>query len=1543
MKKIILTHWTKAVLFACAALIVCGFSAGLSASAQNSDTWDGGGTPDGNWENGLNWGGAAPVAGDFLFFDTSSQLSATNNYTAGTVFGGLVFNGTAGSFSLSGNGLVLAAPVQDASGNLTGGGITNMAVVSETNALEVTWPDGFHNVINAAAGQLNLAGAITRNADATINFNTSGGGINLAGSGLTNDASANGGLLGGWAMIGTGNNTGNWAALDANGNVIAYAGYTAESGNFTSATGGNFKETANNGTLKITAESGSSFVDMNTLLCNPGTSHGETIEANTASNPIRLGPYGGIMNVNGHSENVNIGGGSTYFLTAGGATANNPGELTLVQIGNNSGNLAINSIIENNGTGAVTVNEVGSVNYNQANTYSGGTHIHFGEAYLQGGANFGSGPIYVYPGGRADFGGNNGVTVTNDFYIAGMGFMLANQPGAIKGTYTGKFTGTFTLMGNTWLDPNAGSASCTFAGPFTGTGSLSIGGPVGSYVEGTAILGGNCSYTGDTIVDATSGNNGGAGIEMAAGANNILNNGGNFTMVGGSSGIATFDLNGTTQTINGLAGTAGNPENAYIKSSANGGLLVVGNHDVSSTFYGVLTNGSGTLGLTKIGAGTLALDWLTLYTGPTTVSNGVLSIGNSLASSLITVVSPGLLDVSGLGTFALGGGQTLGGNGGVNGSVSAGSGSTLNPGSSSLTFSNDLTLNAGSACSFSLSATTSGVNGRLVVVGNLNLNGGTIQITAAALQVGRYKLISYAGLENGSAANMSISYSGSQSVSLDDSVAGEVDLVVSPAPITKLSWKGDGSQNAWDINATANWLNGPTPSVFTNGTSVTFTDSGSKNPPVNLVTTVQPLSLLISNNTGTYTLNGGGNITGGAGLTKQGAGALVLNDTGGDNFTGGVLVQGGSLTFSNANMNLSGGLTVTNSSVAIANQGALVGNLTVQNGGTVVLDQQPGSSITGNLSISNNATVQVGANDSGGFLPSGSVALDGTLNFNQTADDGVANSISGSGTLNQDTNNTLTLSGASSFTGNINVLAGTLRSPAASGLGSAASGVITIANGATLDKGADQVKPIVVSGVGVNGSGAIVNTSGNPIYDGGNGGLTPSLTLTGDTTFGGNTRQDLGGTAGASLGTGGSNYNVTVANTAYVEWQHLTIDTNLGNINVVATFGVKGCGASLGNPTNTITVQSGGDLQFWGDSSGGANSGYAKNIHVLTGGLVEFRPENPNVYYNSDVTFEDGAAWNMFNGSGTIGTVLMGPVVLNGLVHLQVGDSTCTVSNVISGPGGFYWDNYNNTLIFTAVNTYQGITDIRSGRTLALAGSGSIAGSTNITLAAGATLLVTNRTDGTFTLAAGQTLQGGGMVGGFLAAGPDSIVAPGTNISTDTLTVSSNAVLNGDLVLKLNGTTNDVLSVGGTLTCGGTLTLTNISGTPLAAGNTFVLFNAAAYTGVFASILPAVPAPGLVWNTNNLAVNGTISVTTPAPSAPAITGINLSGTTLTLTATNGQLNGQFVLLESTNLALPVNQWTPVLTNSFDNNGDLNLSTNIVNPGNPQMFYILSQP
>jgi hypothetical protein len=72
---------------------------------------------------------------------------------------------------------------------------------------------------------------------------------------------------------------------------------------------------------------------------------------------------------------------------------------------------------------------------------------------------------------------------------------------------------------------------------------------------------------------------------------------------------------------------------------------------------------------------------------------------------------------------------------------------------------------------------------------------------------------------------------------------------------------------------------------------------------------------------------------------------------------------------------------------------------------------------------------------------------------------------------------------------------------------------------------------------------------------------------------------------------------------------------------------------------------------------------------------------------------------------------------------------------------------------------------------------------------------------------------------------------------------------------------------------------------------------------------------------------------------PRINGINLSGATLSLSATNGKPGGLWALLQSANVALPLNQWQTNTTGMFDGGG--NLSTHIADTAtNGQEFYIL---
>ena len=133
----------------------------------------------------------------------------------------------------------------------------------------------------------------------------------------------------------------------------------------------------------------------------------------------------------------------------------------------------------------------------------------------------------------------------------------------------------------------------------------------------------------------------------------------------------------------------------------------------------------------------------------------------------------------------------------------------------------------------------------------------------------------------------------------------------------------------------------------------------------------------------------------------------------------------------------------------------------------------------------------------------------------------------------------------------------------------------------------------------------------------------------------------------------------------------------------------------------------------YGDTAAGDN-GYAKIVHILPTAAWQYQPGGGAGDYRLNTSFilENSAGLYFFSGNGGNGSgiAISGTVTLNGLAHFQIGNSPITFSNVISGPGGFYMDNYsgNPPLVFAATNTYQGITDIRSGLILSLMGNGSI-------------------------------------------------------------------------------------------------------------------------------------------------------------------------------------------------------------------------------------------
>jgi hypothetical protein len=87
-------------------------------------------------------------------------------------------------------------------------------------------------------------------------------------------------------------------------------------------------------------------------------------------------------------------------------------------------------------------------------------------------------------------------------------------------------------------------------------------------------------------------------------------------------------------------------------------------------------------------------------------------------------------------------------------------------------------------------------------------------------------------------------------------------------------------------------------------------------------------------------------------------------------------------------------------------------------------------------------------------------------------------------------------------------------------------------------------------------------------------------------------------------------------------------------------------------------------------------------------------------------------------------------------------------------------------------------------------------------------------------------------------------------------------------------------------------------------------------------------------------VDGSIGVIGVA--VPKFASINLSGTSLIITGTGGPPNTTYAVLTSTNVALPVSNWTSVATNQFGAGGEFSF-TNSIAPGTPPRFYRIRTP
>jgi rhamnogalacturonan endolyase len=91
-------------------------------------------------------------------------------------------------------------------------------------------------------------------------------------------------------------------------------------------------------------------------------------------------------------------------------------------------------------------------------------------------------------------------------------------------------------------------------------------------------------------------------------------------------------------------------------------------------------------------------------------------------------------------------------------------------------------------------------------------------------------------------------------------------------------------------------------------------------------------------------------------------------------------------------------------------------------------------------------------------------------------------------------------------------------------------------------------------------------------------------------------------------------------------------------------------------------------------------------------------------------------------------------------------------------------------------------------------------------------------------------------------------------------------------------------------------------------------------------------------STTSSPVSAVITTTVP----PQINSVQLLDGNFVLSGGGGTPGQPYYILTSTNLALPLAQWKPILTNYFDGAGNFG-STNSIDPGTPQEFFLLQLP